>query len=114
MPTMFSTETVTVLRPGDASVDAHGNEVPGEWIAEEVCGVLPQPGSTADLGAERPDGVTVAMTFHFPKGYAASLKGCRVSFGGRDYPVIGDPQPFPSANCPTPWAMAVECEACDG
>ena len=69
---------------------------------------------TADLGAERPDGATVAMTFHFPKGYAASLKGCRVSFGGRDYPVIGDPQPFPSENCPTPWAMAVECEACDG
>lgn len=111
---MFDTDYVTVLRPGEPSVDAHGNGVPGEWIAEQVGGVLPQPGATADLDATRPDGVSVAMTFHFPKAYAASLRGCRIAYGGREYSVVGDPQPFLAANTPGEWSRAVECETCDG
>ena len=54
------------------------------------------------------------MTFHFPKAYARSLKGCSVRYGGRTYAVVGDPQPYLDANCPGEWNRAVGCEACDG
>lgn len=105
---------VEVLRRSPDAVDAHGNEVPGEWVSEPVANVLPQPGATTDLEASRPNGVTVSMTFHFPKTYAASLRGCLIRYGGRDYPVIGDPQPYLDANCPGDWNRAVECGVCDG
>lgn len=105
---------VEVLRRSPDTVDAHGNEVPGEWVPEPVANVLPQPGGTADLEASRQNGVTVSMTFHFPKTYTASLRDCLIRYGGRDYPVIGDPQPYLDANCPGEWNRAVECEASDG
>ena len=60
---------VEVLRRSTGAVDVHGNEVPGEWVSEPVANVLPQPGATSDLEASRPNGVTVSMTFHFPKTY---------------------------------------------
>lgn len=106
--------SVEVLRPSAPAVDAHGNEVCGGTVVETVADVLPQPGGTADLAASRPDGVTVAMTFHFPKAYAEPLRGCSVRYGAREYAVIGDPQPYLDGNCPGAWNRAVECEACDG
>ena len=105
---------VEVLRPSAPAVDAHGNEVAGEPTVETVQNVVPQPGGTADLAASRPDGVTVAMTFHFPKTYAEPLRGCSVRYGGREYAVVGDPQPYLDGNCPGDWNRAVECGACDG
>lgn len=105
---------VEVLRRNGTGVDAHGNEVKGEWVPEPVVNVLPQPGGTADLEASRPDGVTVSMTFHFPKTYTASLRDCLIRYGGRQFSVIGDPQPYVEANCPGEWNRAVECGACDG
>ena len=81
---------VEVLRPSAPAVDAHGNEVAGEPTVETVHNVLPQPGGTADLAASRPDGVTVAMTFHFPKTYAQPLRGCSVRYGGRRRIQFGD------------------------
>lgn len=54
------------------------------------------------------------MTFHFPKTYTASLRDCQIRYGGREYPVIGDPQPYLDANCPGEWNRAVECGVCDG
>lgn len=111
---LISGVAVEVLRPGAATVDAHGNEVAGEPTAETVGGVLPQPGTTEDLEASRPEGVVIAMTFHFPKSYAASLKGCSVRYAGRAWRVVGDPQPYLGANCPGEWNRAVGCEACDG
>lgn len=105
---------VEVLRPGAPSTDAHGNEVCGEPTSEVVANVLPQPGSTEDLEASRPEGVTIAMTFHFPKSYAKPLKGCSVRYAGREYSVIGDPQPYVEPNCPGDWNRPVECGACYG
>lgn len=66
--------SVEVGRPS-RSHDAHGNEVPGRVEWEAVEGVLAHPGGTGDVGAERPDGVEVAMTFHFPRGYGRPLRG---------------------------------------
>ncbi len=105
---------VEVLRRSAGALDAHGNAAPGEWAAETVQNVLPQPGGTSDLDAARPNGAAVAMTFHFPKSYAGSLKGCRIAYGGREYRVIGDPRPYLAADTPGEWDRAVECEACDG
>ena len=105
---------VEVIRPGTPTADAHGNEVAGQPTREQVGNVLPQPGGTSDLEASRPDGVAVSMTFHFPKAYTASLRGCSVSYGGREYPVIGDPQPYLDENTPGDWNRSVECGACDG
>lgn len=105
---------VEVLRRSTGAVDAHGNEVPSEWVSEPVANVLPQPGATSDLDSSRPNGVTVSMTFHFPKTYTASLRGCLIRYGGREYPVIGDPQTYLDANCPGEWNRPVECGVCDG
>ncbi len=111
---VFDTVTVEVSRPGETTTDAHGNAVVGERKAETVSGVLPAPGATSDLDAARPDGAKVDMTFHFPKAYTASLKGCLVTYGGRVFKVVGDPQPYVCGNVPGEWGRAVECEACDG
>ena len=105
---------VEVLRRKPGAVDAHGNEVPGELVSEPVANVLPQQGATSDLDASRPNGVTVSMTFHFPKTYTASLRDCLIRYGGREFSVIGDPQPYVEANCPGDWNRAVECGVCDG
>lgn len=103
--------TVTGRRP--AGADRYGATVYEEFT-ETVADVLPQPGATSDLDASRPEGARIAMTFHWPKGYGKPLKGCRVSYGGREYRVVGDPQPYLDANTPGEWDMAVECEAVDG
>lgn len=111
---LISGACVTVSRRADPSTDPHGNAVYGSWTEEQVENVLPQPGSTSDLDGSRPDGAKVVVTFHFPKAYTASLKGCKVSYGGREYSVVGDPQPYAEADTPGPWNRPVECEACDG
>ncbi len=111
---VFETVTVEVSRPGETTTDVHGNVVAGEWSTESVTGVLVAPGATADLESSRPEGARVDMTFHFPKSYTASLKGCLVTCGERAYRVIGDPQPYAEGNTPGPWGRAVECEAVDG
>ena len=111
---LLSGTDVTVLRREAVGIDEHGNASPGEWTRERVADVLPQPGGSSDLEASRPEGARVAMTFHFPKGYGKPLKGCMVSYGGRAYRVIGDPQPYLAENTPGPWGMPVETEAVDG
>lgn len=104
---------VTVIGRRAVGTDRYGATV-YEDVAETVAGVLPQPGATSDLDATRPEGARIAMTFHWPKGYGKPLKGCRVAYGGREYRVVGDPQPYLDANTPGEWDMAVECEAVDG
>lgn len=94
--------------------DAHGNTVYGEWEQETVENVIPQRGDTADIDAERPEGVSVVMTFHFPKAYTKSLKGCRIVYAGKTYSVVGDPQPYLDENTPAQWNRPVECEVSSG
>lgn len=108
-------ETVTVLRPtetGDA--DPFGAPVAGEPGRERVSGVLVTPGSTSDLDASRPEGVSVAYTVHLPKEYGKCLRGCSIEICGKPYRVIGDPKPYMEVGTPGPWNLAVEVEAVDG
>lgn len=81
---------------------------------ETVDGVLVCPGATADGAANaRPDADRVAYTLAFPKGYGKPLRNCRIVINGREYRVMGDPQPC-RENCPTAWWMSVEVERVDG
>lgn len=111
---LISSVSVEVVRPGEPVVDDFGNEVPGASTAETVDNVVPCRGATEDLAAERPDGAIVDMTFHFPKTYTASLKGCSVRYMGMEFRIIGDPQPYLDANTPGDWNRPVECEVCYG
>ena len=45
---------------------------------------------------------------------AGSTRGCRIMRGGREFSVVGDPQPPTAGNVPGPWDRTVETEACDG
>lgn len=110
----ISGATVEVLTRERAGTDAYNAPVWGDWEAEEVTGVLPQPGGTSDLDEGRPEGLRVDMTFHFPRTYPKSLKGRRIAYAGRVYEVVGDPQPYLSGACPGPWDRAAEAVAVDG
>lgn len=109
----FRTCGVVVVRSEEDGCDEMGEPV-RRFVPERVEGVLPQPGGTSDLDASRPDGVSVDMTFHFPKGYGKSLRGCAIEFGGRSYRVVGDPVPYAEGNVPGPFSMAVEAVMVDG
>ncbi len=49
------------------------------------------------------------MTFHFPKSFAESLRGARVTYAGTTYEVVGDPQPYLEDLTPGDWNRAVSC-----
>lgn len=108
---------VSVCRPVNATPDRFGNLIPGEWTCETVSDVLVSPGTTSDMEASRPDGVTVAYTCQFPKTYSQSLEGCRIELPAPwscTCNVIGNPTPYIDANTPTRWHMQVELEAAHG
>lgn len=112
MFSLIPTEAVTVIRP-TVERDDLGEPIEAEASREEVrCVVC--PGATSDMGATRPEGVTVSYTLHFPKTYAGSLRGCSVEVRGTRYDVVGDPQRTTEAATPGPWNMAVEVARADG
>lgn len=110
---LFATENVTVVRR-TVERDELGDEVAATVAREEVSGVLVAPGSTEDLDASRPEGVTVAFTLHFPKTYRKSLRGCLAEVRGGTYAVVGDPQAYTPENTPGDWNRAVEVTRTDG
>lgn len=112
LPPLLDGESVTVFRPS-TSYDDHMNEV-AEWVHEDVHGVLVAPGQTSGLSdGMRPHGARASLSLAFPTTFSATLRGCRVAVRGREYAVVGDPQPRP-ANCPTDWDLVTEVEAVDG
>ena len=112
MVSLIPDEPVRVVRPAPA-LDALGEPAGGAPALEEVrCVVCPGP--TSDLDASRPNGVSVAYTLHFPKSYAADLRGCSVEVRGAVYDVVGDPQRTAVAATPGAWNMPVEVTRADG
>ena len=112
MVSLIPDEEVAVIREA-AALDDLGEPVGSEASREAVrCVVC--PGSTSDMDATRPEGVTVSYTLHFPKTYAGSLRGCSVEVRGTRYDVVGDPQRTSEAATPGPWNMAVEVARADG
>lgn len=110
---MISGRTVTVLTPTSSTTDRFGEPVPGTPTEQIVDNVLIVPGSSRNLDATRPDGVTVAFTLHFPKTYSGDLRGCSVVLDGEyagEYQVVGMAYSYQKENCPPglPWYMEVE------
>lgn len=113
---MIVGETVVVHTPQVVGTDPGGAPIYGTPATATVDDVLVAPGARDDvLESNRPEGVRVAWTLHFPKTFAGSLRGCSVSVrGGDPLRVVGDPQPYTDANTPTRWNRPVELEAVDG
>lgn len=113
MSGLIASTSVEVIQRIEVGIDRYGASI-YEDATSEVLNVIPQPGGTENLDETRPEGVTVDMTFHFPKNYTDSLKGARIRYSNHEYRVIGDPQPYLDANTPGDWNRAVETEVCDG
>lgn len=106
-------EPVTVLSPVSAGEDEYGQPV-REWLEAQVDDVLVCGPSTEDIGSGRPDGDTVSLTLHFPKAFAAPLRGCRVALRGKTFDVLGDPVALTAANVPGRWDRAVPVRLVEG
>ena len=116
--------SVGVYYPIESEKDRFGNTIitypsgpVGTTGTEAVENVLVSPGPTNDLEASRPEGVSVALTLHFPKTFNKSLEGCNIEvpapYAGM-YHVVGDPKPYMDVNTPTNWHMPVEVEKAHG
>ena len=110
---MIKGDSVNVLRFVNTGTDDMGEPVQ-EWQTETVEDVLFAPSSTEDVGAERPNGDAVVVTFHFPKTYTQSLRGCKIEYAGSTYAVQGDPHGYMIENCPTRWNRTVTAQVCYG
>ena len=106
-------ETVTVIRRTEKR-DELGEPAGFTEEREEARNVVVAPGSTSDLDASRPEGVTVAFTLCFPKGYAGELRGCSVLVRGCEYSVVGNPQRYAPENTPGDWNLTAEVARTDG
>lgn len=89
-------------------------EVEGVETTSEEVGCVVVPGSSSDLDATRPNGVTVSFTVHFPKTYEESLRDCSMVIRGDTYDVVGDPQAYTPENTPGLFNRAVEVTRADG
>lgn len=112
---MLTGETVIVSRRVEAGLDRFKEPV-YQFVPTPVEDVLVAPGPRNDLpDGNRPDGVMVAWTCHFPKTFTGSLRGAMVKVRDDELrKVIGDPQPYTDANTPGRWNRPVELEGTDG
>jgi hypothetical protein len=108
-------EAVVVHRRTQSGTNSHNQPI-YTTETEIVENVLVAPGAAADVVENaRPDGTTIAWTLYFPKAFAGSLRGARISVRGETpAPVIGDPKPYPDEATPTDWNMPVTLERTDG
>lgn len=108
-------EKVLVRRRTETGQDPGGNPITVD-TEEEVKNVLTAPGSRSDIGDDqRPEGVLIAWTCHFPAAFTGSLRGAEVKVRDDEFrKVIGDPQPYMSALTPGPWNRPVELEGAEG
>lgn len=111
---MIFGESVVLSDRGSGSLDEFGNERVEYRNGFTVRNVLVAPTSSQDLGAERPDGAATVTTFHFPKTYIGSLKGCRIGWGGSWWEVIGDPRPYSKDSTPGVWNRPVQARLVEG
>lgn len=108
-------ESVTVISRVETGRDPGNAPIYGD-VETIVDDVLVAPGPRSDvIESNRPEGVKIAWTLHFPKTFSGSLRGARISVRGQKaLSVVGDPQPYTAANTPTRWWMPVELEAVEG
>lgn len=107
-------ETVTVLFPVFNGVDALNNPIEAEPKEEQVENVLVSPGSGASANANadselQPYGIEVSRICYFPRSWTyKSLRGAKIRIRGREYSVLGDPEPLDGGMSPTAWNLEVD------
>ena len=111
---MIFGENVALRDWRSGSLDEFGNERAEYLPAVTVTNVLVAPTSSQDLGPERPDGDATTMTFHFPKTYIGSLRGCLIGWKGSWWEVIGDPRPYSKDSTPGVWNRPVQARLVKG
>lgn len=111
---MIRGETVTVSVVERGECDRLG--VPSRSYSEPVAvdNVVVVPSTANEISYERPDGVLVTYTLHFPRGYDADLRGALVTVRGETFKVVGDPKPYTESNVLGPWTMPVQVGRADG
>lgn len=112
---MIKGETVKVHQRVEAGRDPGNNPVYEEEV-RDVENVLVAPGPAEDVtGSNRPAGVRIRFTLHFPKTFTGELTGAAVSVrGGDPLDVIGHPERYTAANTPGRWNMPVEVGKVEG
>lgn len=107
-------EAVKVKTFDATGTDPFGAPITVEKV-EAVENVLVQPGACADVvESNRPSGVSVKYTLHFPKTFEGDLEGAQIEVRGNWYDVIGRPDHYTLSNTPTQWWMPVEVGAVNG
>lgn len=110
---MLGTAECTVLRPV-VTQDEFGDSVVDYYEEEVVDDILIVPGACKELDGNRPEGVVVSYTIHFPYWYEKNLRGCAIVFEEEAFSVIGDPRPYMIDNTPGAWNRPVEVVRVDG
>lgn len=112
---MISGEQVVLLTPTIA-YDENKDEIES-WTETPLDNVLFGRPSTEQIEeVMRLHSVEISYTLGIPKAFTGSLRGCKV-FRPRDnmtYSIMGNPQPLPSENCPTPWNREAYAVVVDG
>ena len=111
---MIFGENISLRDRRSGPVDEFGNEQAEYGSAQMLSNVLVAPSSSQDLGAARPNGDATVMTFHFPKTYIWSLKGCLIGWKGQWWEVIGDPKPYSKESTPGMWNRPVQARLVKG
>ena len=109
--------TLYVRLRKDGEKDRFGNETYGysEPIAVEGC--MFAPATAQDLSIARPEGVEIAATAYFPRGWAQRLRGALVSADKQYWlAVIGAPVGYPAQMLPPtfPYECSVPLRTYDG
>lgn len=112
---MIRGEQVTVWRKVAGPLDPFGAPTT-TLVSEVVDDVLVAPNGRDDVvGSTRPDGKLIRWVLHFPKTFTEGLAGALIAVrSDKKRPVVGDPQPYTTANTPTRWNRPVELEDVDG
>lgn len=111
---MLRGETVIIRTYHAAGFDAFGAKV-REYADTEVGDVLVEPGASSNVTeSNRPDGVSIRYTLHFPKTFDGALDGAQIMIRGDWYDVIGRPDHYTLENTPTKWWMTVEVGVVNG
>ena len=104
-------ETVYVSVRSGYSTDRLGNTVQSWAEAVPVKHVLASVIDGDERDYSRPDGYVATYTLAFPRGCTLDLRGAKVTVGGRELDVIGDPV---HVNSPLLWDMKVTAGVHDG
>lgn len=107
--------SVVVRRPSEGTeVDSMGEPIVS-WLEETVTNVLVGPSESNRIEQNgRILGTDDTLNVYVPKTYIASLKNCKMLIYGAEWSVLGDPQAFPAALCPTSWNRRVVVRKVEG